>query len=78
MFFRVAVVPFENLGACELALSDLSGPAGTIPASAIEGYFVNYNYAPLGPQARVLLPSLALNMEAGITQSFWLRMVIPE
>ena len=78
VFGRIAVVPFAELGACELALSDLSGPAGTIPAAAFRGYFLNYNYAPLGPQANVLLPSLSLNVEKGVTQCFWLRLIVPD
>lgn len=77
VFMRVGVMPYSDLGPCELRISDLSGPRGSIPASAIKGFFLNYNFNPLGAQARTLLPSLSLRMEKGITQYFQLRLRIP-
>ncbi|GAH40541.1 unnamed protein product, partial [marine sediment metagenome] len=38
VFLRVAVVPGKDLGACELRLSDLTGPAGTISVDSIKGH----------------------------------------
>ena len=76
VILRVAVVPFADLGACELQLSDLQGPA-TIPASAIRGHFANYRAAGQHVGEMVLLPRLTLQGEAGVTQCFWLWLRVP-
>lgn len=77
VIWRTALVPFRNLGPCELRPSDLRGPEGIIPASAIRGHFQNYRYGPRGPGEMILLPTLALRGEAGITQHFWLWLAVP-
>ncbi|MFH1706899.1 MAG: hypothetical protein ABIF71_03155 [Planctomycetota bacterium] len=77
VIMRVSVVPGRELGACELQLSDLAGTAGVIPASAIKGHFQNYRFGARGAGQMILLPSLALNCEAGITQHFWLWLILP-
>lgn len=88
---QIAVVPFAELGKSTLELADLKGPAGTIPKSAIQGYFKNYSYGGVNKvmiQAEdvpgrasiaemILLPSLTLEMEKGVTQNYWLWMQIP-
>lgn len=88
---QLAVVPFADLGKSELQLHDLKGDAGTIPASNIQGHFKNYRCGNLNKAMfsrddwsskcdvteMVLLPSLSLEMEEGITQNYWLWMKIP-
>ncbi len=77
----LAVVPFVECGASSLVLNDLKGP-GTIPAAAISGYFKNWRYRGGGEGTGVdelsLVPSLKLNVEAGLTQTFWLWLHLPE
>jgi hypothetical protein len=89
---QLAVVPFADLGKSELALHDLKGDGGTIPATSIKGHFKNYRSGNLNKAMfsrddwgskcdvteMVLLPSLSLEMEKGITQNFWLWMQIPD
>ena len=67
------------------------GDGGTIPATSIKGHFKNYRSGDLNKAMfsrddwsskcdvteMVLLPSLSLEMEKGITQNFWLWMQIP-
>jgi len=74
---RVAVTPFADLGSCTLELGDLSGP-GKIPASQIRGHFQNYRPQDRHVGEMILLPRTTLNMEAGVTQCFWLWLHIPE
>jgi hypothetical protein len=78
VFARVAVVAFKDLGDCQLKLADLSGPDGAkIPASAIQGHFVNYRYGDRGPTEMILLPTLSFHGEKGITQCLWLWLSVP-
>jgi hypothetical protein len=76
VLLRVAVVPFAELGRSTLAVADLKGP-GTIPAGAIKGYFHNNICMGKQVQGGVLLPSLTLDVEDGITQCFWLLLNVP-
>ena len=78
VFLRVAVTPARDLGACELRLSNLTGPAGTIPAESVTGHYQNYRWERHGTGEMALVPSLALNMEKGLTQCFWLWLEVPE
>ena len=77
VFMRVAVTPFKDLGSCKLDVSDLTGEAGTIPGSLIRGHFKNYRWQPRGVTEMVLLPSLALRVEKGVSQCFWLWLTLP-
>jgi len=76
VLITLAVVPFVDLGKCSLVLADLKGP-GTIPASAIQGYFKNYRWGRDAVTEMALVPSLTLDVESGITQSFWLLVDVP-
>jgi hypothetical protein len=77
VIWRVALVPFKELGPCELRPSDLAGPGGVITAPAIKGHFQNYRFGSRGASEMILLPSTALKGEAGITQNFWLWLTVP-
>lgn len=73
---RVAVVPFIDLGTCSLAVSDLRGPA-VIPSANAAVHFQNYRSDGTGVSEMALLPSRALQIEAGVTQCYWLWLAIP-
>ena len=78
LFLRLAVVPFKDLGTCELKLADLTGPDGAkIPASSIAGHFLNYGQAGRDVDEMILLPTLAFAGEKGITQCLWLWVSVP-
>ncbi|MCJ8331227.1 MAG: hypothetical protein HRT89_23545 [Lentisphaeria bacterium] len=78
VIMRVAMSAFKDLGACKLELSDLKGPGGTIPKSAIKGHFANFKYTPRWTPEMVLMPELGLYCEKDLTQCFWLWMAVPE
>ena len=70
VIMRLAVTPFEGLGKSQVKVAALTGP-GTIPADAVTGYHLNHG-------SGVLLPSLELDMEKGITQCFWFWLKVPD
>jgi len=74
---RLAVVPFEDLGRCTLELGDLHGP-GVIRTRDIRGYFKNYRSKGAGAAEMALMPSLTLDVEKGVTQVFYLWMLVPK
>lgn len=74
---RLAAVPFEDLGECTLELADLRGP-GVIPTGNIRGYFMNYRSKGDKAAEMVLMPALTLEVEKGVTQVFYLWMLVPE
>jgi hypothetical protein len=76
LVLRLAVAPFTDLGSCTLELADLKGQ-GVIPQARIKGYFQNYRYDGDRLGEMVLLPRLTLDMEAGLTQCYWLWLEIP-
>jgi hypothetical protein len=68
---RLSVVPFVDLGKCELVLSDLTGPA-IISKENITGYCENYLSNGASISGSVLLPELNVDIEAGVTRTYWL------
>ena len=83
----LSVTPFADLGPSTLVVSDLSGP-GVIPAGNVQGYYRNYrfngkDYAGSEREKNrqmpemCLVPSLALDLEKGVTFSYWLRLAVP-
>ena len=81
---KLAVVPFADLGKSTLELGDLKGPAGSIAAANIKGFYKNYEFVRrfegkhLEMAESVLLPTLTLNVENGLTQLFCLLLRVPE
>jgi hypothetical protein len=84
----LAVTPLADLGKSRLAVSDLSG-AGKIPAGAVEGYYRNYRFngRDYGETEKektrympemCLVPTLALELEKGVTFCYWLRLQVPD
>ena len=78
VIMRVAMTPYKDLGNGMFEVSDLAGQAGRIPSQAVKGHFENYRFTSRGVAEMVLLPAAALRVEKGITQSFWMRMTVPE
>ena len=74
---RLAVTPFADLGRCALTVSDLTGP-GTIPASAVRGYFSEYRSDGRSVSESHLVPRLDPEIESGVSRCFWLWMKIPD
>jgi len=74
---RLAVTPSADLGRCTLELADFKAPT-PIPATQIAGYFQNYRFDGEKLEEMALIPGLSLDMEPGITQSFWLWLHVPE
>ena len=83
----LAVTPGADLGKSALELADLAGP-GTIPAARIQGYYRNYRFngkdygQAEGSMTKFmpemgLLPTLSLELEKGVTFSWWLRLDVP-
>ncbi|MFB3890820.1 MAG: hypothetical protein ACE15C_02225 [Phycisphaerae bacterium] len=80
----VAVVPLMDLGRVTATVSDLSGDAGTIPASAIEVGYVSYrinrvtmegSVYTIGP--RFVMPTSAVEMPKDITRQFVATVKVP-
>jgi len=85
---RVCVTAFEDLGAGDIEVSDLKGPA-VIPASGIRRYYQNYridgaassynDYDSLatGANEMALLPWTKIRFEAGLTWAYWFWLQVP-
>jgi hypothetical protein len=78
------LIPLRDLGEVQVAVSDLTGPAGTIPASAIDVGFVSYRISRVTMQGsvytirpRLIMPSGSVQMPAGVARRFWLTVKTP-
>jgi hypothetical protein len=81
----LGVTPLRDLGRGKLTASALAGPAGTIPASAIEIGYVSYRISRVTGDGsvyqitpRLVIPRNTVEMPAGITRQFWMTVHIPE
>ncbi len=83
----LSVTPLADLGPSTLVVSDLTGP-GVIPAANFRGYYRNYRFngKDYGETENdkirympemCLVPSLSLDLEKGVTFSYWLRLAVP-
>ena len=83
----LSVTPLTDLGPSTLVVSDLTGP-GIIPAGNFRGYYRNYRFngKDYGETENdkirympemCLVPSLSLDLEKGVTFSYWLRLAVP-
>lgn len=75
---QLAVLPLKDLGNCTLKLSDLRGKLGHFSEKNIRGHHQKYRWDGRSVSEMVLYPSLNLNMESHVTQSYWLRFHVPE
>lgn len=80
----LAVVPLKDLGLVTVSASDLTGPGGSIPASAIDVGFVSYRIARVTSEGtvytiapRFVMPGNAVEMPKDVTRRFWLTVKTP-
>ena len=80
----VALVPLRNLGKVHASVSDLAGPGGTIPASAIDLGFVSYRLSRVTSEGtvytiapRLIMPGGDVEMPQGLTRRFWMTVRTP-
>ncbi len=80
----VALVPLRDLGKVTVAVSELAGPAGTIPAGAIDVGYVSYRISRVTMEGsvytispRLLMPGGAVDMPRDVTRRFWLTVKTP-
>jgi hypothetical protein len=80
----LALVPLRDLGRVTVAVSDLRGPGGAIPASAVAIGYVSYRLMrvsmdgavyTIGP--RLIMPSAATLCPKGVARRFWLTVKVP-
>jgi hypothetical protein len=73
----LCVTAYDDLGAGDIEISELTGPGGRIPASAIKCFFQNYrlNIGSGAAESAVLLPWTKIKFEAGMTWAYvlWLN-----
>lgn len=78
------VLPLKDLGKVTVTVSDLAGPGGVIPASAVDVGYVSYRITrvtmegtvyTIGP--RMVMPSGTVDMPKGIARRFWLTIRTP-
>ncbi len=80
----VAIVPQQDLGLVTASVSDLSGPAGVIPAAAVDIGYVSYRVSRVSMEGsiytikpRLIMPTNTVVCPAGITRRFWLTVRTP-
>ena len=80
----VAVLPLHDLGRVTVTASDLQGPGGTIPASAVDIGFVSYRLSRVTMEGsvytitpRLLMPTNSAMVPAEVTRRFWLTVKTP-
>ena len=78
---RLAVVPFADLGRCEVTVgSGAAKPQGTAaPGAEVDAvYFQDYRYDGETLSEMALFPSRTWELERGVTQCVWLTLNIPK
>jgi hypothetical protein len=80
----LAVLPLRDMGTVSIQVSDLIGPAGTIPSSAIDVGFVSYRVSRVTPEGsvytispRLIMPHAQMAMPPGLTRRIWLTIRTP-
>jgi len=80
----LGVLPLKDLGKVTVTASDLAGPSGTIPASAIDVGFVSYRVTRVTMEGTVytispklIMPTNSVAMPKDITRRFWLTVKTP-
>ncbi len=81
---QIGVTPLIDLKGVKAAVSDFSGPAGSIPASAFEIRWVRYlagrgNIAQTYLMAPEIMETFtSVDLKSGITYQFWVTVKVPE
>lgn len=80
----VALVPLRDLGRVTVKAGDLKGPAGGIPATAIDVGHVSYRISRVTPEGsvytitpRLIMPESSAAAPKGLTRRFWLTVRTP-
>jgi hypothetical protein len=80
----VALVPLRDLGMVEVSASELRGPSGAIPASAVDVNYVSYRISRVNSAGtvytitpRLLMPGGVVDMPHALTRRFWLTVRAP-
>jgi hypothetical protein len=80
----VALYPLADLGNVTVTVGDLVGPAGKLPASAIDLGFVSYRISRVTMEGsvytispRMIMPGGSVPMPKDITRRFWLTVKTP-
>jgi hypothetical protein len=76
------VYPVKDAPKCEAQTSDLTGPGGVIPASAVAVEYVHYRYLKGHGGIEVvpshIVPRSYLALEKGVPRQFWMTVTVPE
>jgi glycosyl hydrolase family 123 len=80
----LGILPLQDLGKVRVRIDELTGPSGTIPASAVDAGFVSYRITRVTAEGsvytiapRYIMPSSTVDMPEGIARLFWLTVRIP-
>ncbi len=80
----MSMVPLKDLGQVTVTAGDLSGPAGVIPAKAIDVGFVSYRVTRVTMEGsvytikpRFVMPENTVDMPKDMTRRFWLTVKTP-
>jgi hypothetical protein len=80
----VSVLPLCDLGSVSVTARDLRGPAGVIPARAIDIGFVSYRISRVTMEGsvytirpRLIMPTNVVEMPRDVTRRFWLTVKVP-
>ncbi|MCD6359519.1 MAG: hypothetical protein J7M38_01560 [Armatimonadetes bacterium] len=82
-FGCVAVTPLEDIeGDISFSVSDLTGEAGTLPASAFDIRYLRYGEYPVTGgyvvKPHFLVPWMPDRFEEGLTRGFWVDLIVPD
>jgi hypothetical protein len=80
----LALLPMRNLGKVTVEASDLVGPSGTIPSTAIDVGYVSYRISRVTMEGsvytiapRLIMPSNSVEMPNDVTRRFWVTVRTP-
>lgn len=80
----VGILPLRDLGKVTVMVSDLAGPGGEIPTSAIEVGFVSYRLSRVTMEGsvytispRLIMPTNMVTVPKGVVRRFWLTIKTP-
>jgi hypothetical protein len=80
----LGLVPLSDFGNVTVTAGDLTGPASTIPAAAIDVGFVSYRLSRVTMEGsvyaiapRLIMPSNTVAMPKDVTRQFWLTVKTP-
>lgn len=74
---RLCITAWEDLGTGDLEISGFRGP-GTIPATAVRKYYMNYRFQDGSVDEMALFPWTRIRFEPGITWTYWLWLKVPD